>query len=58
MVDDKMIVGFELVRDDSEALPTDVDQCSVEEYRAAIDDDFREAQFRIALELARRDLGR
>lgn len=58
LVDDKMIVGFELARNDPEAQPTDIDQHSIEEYRAAIADDFTEAKFRLALELARQDLGR
>ena len=58
LVDDRMIVGFELARDDPEALPEDVDQCSVEEYRRTYDDEFVQAKLRIALELARRDLGR
>ena len=58
LVDDKMIVDFELTRGDPDALPMDVNRHSVEEYRETITDDFMKARFRIALELARRDLGR
>lgn len=58
LVDDKVVVGFELARSEPDALPTDVDQYSVKEYAASIDGDFAEVKFRIALELARRDLGR
>jgi len=53
-----MIVDFELTRGDPDALPMDVNRLSVEEYRETITDDFTKARFRIALELARRDLGR
>ena len=58
LVDDKMIVDFDLPRYDPDALPTDIEQFSIEAHRAEITDDFTEATFRIALELARRDLGR
>lgn len=58
LVDDKIIIGFDLVRNDSEALPINVERYSIDEYRAAIADEFTETQFRIALELARRDLGK
>jgi hypothetical protein len=57
LVDDKMVVGFELHRDDPEVRPIDVQLYSVEDYRKAIGGGRSEAELRMALELARRQLG-
>jgi hypothetical protein len=57
LVDDKAVVDFALQRHDPEALPEEVEQYSIEEYRKSGDEVTR-AKLRIALELARRDLGR
>jgi len=57
-VDDRLVIAFELERNNLEALPVEVRQYSVEEYRKAIGGGFSGAKLRIALELARRDLGR
>ena len=58
LVDDKLVIAFELERNNLEALPAEVRQYSTEEYRKAIGGGFSGAKLRIALELARRDLGR
>jgi hypothetical protein len=58
LVDDEKVVGFELERQDPKALPTEIQQYSVEEYMNAIGGGFSGMKLRFALELARRDLGR
>ena len=57
LVDDKTVVDFELARNDPEALPTDVKQYSVEDWRKDIDA-VTKAKLRIALELVRKELRR
>jgi hypothetical protein len=56
LVDDTVVVGFELQRDSSDASPTEVQQYSVQDYRKAIGGRLSKARLRIALELAQREL--
>jgi hypothetical protein len=57
LVDDKVVIDFELDRHDPEALPTEAEQHSIEDYRKG-GDDFTRAKLRVALEFAREKLGR
>jgi hypothetical protein len=57
LVDDKEVIGFELDRSDPDAPPVDIEQYSVEEYQKTVTG-FAAANLRVALELARKDLGR
>jgi len=56
LVDDKVVVGFELERKNPDAPPTDIEQYSVEDYRKASRGGISGATLRIALELAKQDL--
>jgi hypothetical protein len=58
LVDDRIIVAFELDRRDSEVPPREVRIYTVEEYRRELGNDLAEAELRIATELARRELNR
>lgn len=57
LVDDDVVVHFELDRNDPAALPTEVERYSVDEWRKTMSA-LTQAKLRIALELARKDLGR
>lgn len=56
LVDDRLVVGFELTRGATDATPIDVQIYSVEEYRRAIGRGIAEQELRIASELARDSL--
>jgi hypothetical protein len=56
LIDDDAVVGFELERDDPEALPKEIQTYSVQDYRKAVEGGLGEVELRIALELARREL--
>lgn len=58
LVDDKMVVAFELERRDPKALPTEVRQYALGEYMDAIGSGLSGIKLRLALDLARQDLGR
>jgi hypothetical protein len=56
LVDDRLVVAFELDRSDDAAVPTETKVYSVEEYRKAIGGGLAETELRIATELAREAL--
>jgi hypothetical protein len=58
LVDDRLVVSFELERDNPDAEPSDVGQYTIEQYRAAPGEDIDQIELQIALELARHDLRR
>lgn len=57
LVDDRNVVGFELDRTDPSASPVNVERESIEDYRKATGA-FGRAKLRVALELARKELGK
>jgi hypothetical protein len=56
LVDDQIVVGFELDRDNSEASPEEVQTFSVKEYMKATGGGLAAAELRIAIELAQSEL--
>ncbi|WP_288085734.1 hypothetical protein [Shinella sp.] len=56
LVDDQIIVSFELDRDSSEAIPREIQIYSIEDYRKAIGPGLAEVELRIAVKLAQEEL--
>lgn len=56
LVDDKVVVAFELDRNDVEAVPTEIVVYRVDEYRRALGDQLAERELNIAIQLAREEI--
>jgi len=58
LVDDKAVAAFELNRKNLDAPPEEITVYTISDYKKAIGDGLAEAELRIAIELAREELGR
>jgi len=58
LIDNKIVIGFELDRNDPEAAPEEIQTYSVKDYRKAIGRGLAQVKLRIALELAQEELNR